>query len=159
MTDGIAYAAGSNVMTSTLRFGDPTGLRFAFLADPLMQTSISDIRLGSTAANMFFNISMTDAKGAEVFSWSPDGAKGGIFGGTEDSDPFDLNYGITGNTIYDPIAGEFIAETNVLSAGFYTLNIKMENQANGTFVPIPAAAWLFGSGLIGLIGFARRKKA
>ncbi len=25
------------------------------------------------------------------------------------------------------------------------------------YVPIPAAAWLFGSGLIGLIGFARRK--
>ena len=26
-------------------------------------------------------------------------------------------------------------------------------------VPVPAAAWLFGSGLIGLIGVARRKKA
>ena len=26
-------------------------------------------------------------------------------------------------------------------------------------VPIPAAVWLFGSGLIGLVGFARRKKA
>ena len=26
-------------------------------------------------------------------------------------------------------------------------------------VPLPAAAWLFGSGLIGLVGFARRKKA
>ena len=25
--------------------------------------------------------------------------------------------------------------------------------------PIPAAAWLFGSGLLGLIGVARRKKA
>jgi len=26
-------------------------------------------------------------------------------------------------------------------------------------VPIPAAVWLFGSGLLGLIGMARRKKA
>jgi hypothetical protein len=26
-------------------------------------------------------------------------------------------------------------------------------------VPVPAAAWLFGSGLIGLIGIARRKKS
>lgn len=26
-------------------------------------------------------------------------------------------------------------------------------------VPVPAAAWLFGSGLIGLVGIARRKKA
>jgi len=26
-------------------------------------------------------------------------------------------------------------------------------------VPIPAAVWLFGSGLLGLVGVARRKKA
>ena len=29
----------------------------------------------------------------------------------------------------------------------------------GTVVPIPAAVWLFGSGLLGLIGFTKRKKA
>jgi len=29
----------------------------------------------------------------------------------------------------------------------------------GTVVPVPAAVWLFGSGLIGLIGLARRKTA
>jgi len=31
------------------------------------------------------------------------------------------------------------------------------NQIGFSAVPVPAAAWLFGSGLIGLIGFARRK--
>ncbi len=30
---------------------------------------------------------------------------------------------------------------------------------NPPAVPVPAAAWLFGSGLIGLVGMARRKKA
>lgn len=29
----------------------------------------------------------------------------------------------------------------------------------GTAVPVPAAVWLFGSGLLGLVGIARRKKA
>jgi len=28
-----------------------------------------------------------------------------------------------------------------------------------TAVPVPAAVWLFGSGLLGLVGVARRKKA
>ncbi|MDH5387719.1 MAG: VPLPA-CTERM sorting domain-containing protein [Gammaproteobacteria bacterium] len=31
-------------------------------------------------------------------------------------------------------------------------------QGTVSAVPVPAAAWLFGSGLIGLIGFVRRKK-
>lgn len=37
----------------------------------------------------------------------------------------------------------------------------IDNVAFGipTVVPVPAAAWLFGSGLIGLIGIARRKKS
>jgi hypothetical protein len=33
------------------------------------------------------------------------------------------------------------------------------NVTNAPLVPIPAAAWLFGSGLLGLIGVARRKRA
>jgi len=28
-----------------------------------------------------------------------------------------------------------------------------------TVIPVPAAVWLFGSGLLGLIGIARRKAA
>jgi hypothetical protein len=36
--------------------------------------------------------------------------------------------------------------------------IEMSFSLTGTIVPIPAAVWLFGSGLLGLIGIARRKK-
>jgi len=32
-------------------------------------------------------------------------------------------------------------------------------RVNASVVPIPAAVWLFGSGLLGLVGMARRKKA
>ena len=32
------------------------------------------------------------------------------------------------------------------------------NFGRGTVVPVPAAVWLFGSGLLGLIGMARRRK-
>ena len=34
-----------------------------------------------------------------------------------------------------------------------------EDSAFGAVVPVPAAVWLFGSGLLGLVGMARRKKA
>lgn len=34
----------------------------------------------------------------------------------------------------------------------------IDNLSADTVVPVPAAVWLFGSGLIGLIGFARRNK-
>lgn len=43
--------------------------------------------------------------------------------------------------------------------GFETLGITSEAGALTSPIPIPAALWLFGSGLIGLIGLAIRKKA
>jgi len=36
--------------------------------------------------------------------------------------------------------------------------LSMVGAINYTVVPVPAAVWLFGSGLIGLVGVARRKK-
>jgi hypothetical protein len=41
----------------------------------------------------------------------------------------------------------------------YSNSPKVMELVQITSVPIPAAVWLFGSGLIGLIGVARRKKA
>jgi len=42
---------------------------------------------------------------------------------------------------------------------FDTSTFARINLASTSAVPIPAATWLFGSGLLGLIGMARRKKA
>jgi hypothetical protein len=41
--------------------------------------------------------------------------------------------------------------------GSYTLTLWGSNGPGGPAVPLPAAAWLFGSGVIGLAGLARRK--
>ena len=38
-------------------------------------------------------------------------------------------------------------------------SVWVANGVRTTVVPVPAAAWLFGSGLLGLAGIARRKKA
>jgi hypothetical protein len=45
--------------------------------------------------------------------------------------------------------GDFDGQYGVTSAQF----------AGSTLVPVPAAVWLFGSGLIGLVGVARRKRS
>lgn len=45
---------------------------------------------------------------------------------------------------------------NPRTFGFYAMVVRPGDVAA---VPIPAAAWLFGSGLLGLIGVARRKAA
>jgi hypothetical protein len=52
--------------------------------------------------------------------------------------------------------------TDYDSSGLYYDNICFDNTGGcptALATPIPAAAWLFGSGLLGLIGMARRKAA
>lgn len=46
-----------------------------------------------------------------------------------------------------------------LTSGLSLTPSDLDYLTNPTFVPVPAALWLFGSGLLGLIGIARRKKA
>ena len=41
----------------------------------------------------------------------------------------------------------------------YVVGFDYLQYTDTAVVPVPAAAWLFGSGLIGLIGIARRKQA
>lgn len=53
---------------------------------------------------------------------------------------------------------EFIINTT----GAESANVFIPNSISSAYVsavPVPAAVWLFGSGLLGLIGVARRKKA
>ena len=49
------------------------------------------------------------------------------------------------------VVGSIDTDTEFLGAGHALVRVNA--------VPVPAAVWLFGSGLIGLIGFTRRKKA
>ena len=44
------------------------------------------------------------------------------------------------------------------SLGFASIRLIQSGYASAPTVPIPAAVWLFGSGLMALIGFARRKQ-
>ena len=39
------------------------------------------------------------------------------------------------------------------------VDYSIQLVGSASTVPVPAAVWLFGSGLVGLLGVARRKKA
>jgi len=158
-TGGVAHASGSNVMNAIIQVTTPTAFDFAFVADLFMHTELGPDGIDA-AANTFFNITLTDSlTNAVAFSWSPDGvvSSGALpNGGIEIDDPFSLNTGIVGNGSYVAGFGSFFASTDTLSESMYSLEIEMVNQVNVAAVPVPAAVWLFASGLLGLVGVARR---
>ena len=63
-------------------------------------------------------------------------------------------------TTYDASTGDFTAEWNsVITDGSFRRNLgQWTITGQVSAVPVPATVWLFGSGLIGLAGFARRKR-
>jgi hypothetical protein len=66
---------------------------------------------------------------------------------------FGNSAGITSFELYETGGGALIPDSD--------WNLMSESGAFGfyTVVPLPAGGWLFGSGLLGLIGMAKRKKA
>ena len=64
-------------------------------------------------------------------------------------------------TTYDSLTGDFTASWDaVVVGGAFDGQVGHWNiNGNAQVVPVPAAVWLFGSGLLGLVGIARRRKA
>ena len=64
------------------------------------------------------------------------------------------DYGFSaGQMLTDPFSVEMIQKDFDIS-----VSISMVGAVNTTVIPVPAAVWLFGSGLMGLIALARRKR-
>lgn len=53
---------------------------------------------------------------------------------------------------------QFIVE-NYDDSGNNPTGLRVDMTGNAAVVPVPAAVWLFGSGLLGLVGYSRRKAA
>ena len=97
--------------------------------------------------------------------------------GNPDTETFSIKFrDISGGILAEPVGymttanGLLIQETSEsLGAliGFVDImldadspsGVAFDDLSYGVVIPIPAAIWLFGSGLLGLIGVARRKKA
>lgn len=157
--DGLAGATGANTMIASFALVSSGSLNFSFLSTPYMNTQLGT---GGLFASGNADMSITIWQGlTKMFEWTPDGLSGGILNGTENSDPFSLNNGVSGNASYSPGMGSFSASTAALVAGTYTMKIHMGNEAHVAsvaVVPVPAALPLFGSGAIALAALARRRR-
>ena len=159
---GPAYALGVNTMTASIYVPTTTVMTFNFFATPNLESTLSPGGQWA-AANMAMTITLTkNGVAGTAFSWAPNGAAGGVSGGAEILDPFNLTISlarlVNGTSPYNPGTGQFQAVTNSLGSGTYSLNITMSNTAQAQAVPVPAAFWLLGSGLLGLVGVARRRR-
>lgn len=89
-----------------------------------------------------------------------DGYSAGIEGVSQFKPSGDHGSGFVMGSVFEySVAGEYGAYNSTISGIFNGVETGSPGYIEGlSAVPIPAAVWLFGSGLIGLIGIARRKK-
>ena len=177
LVQGSAQAVVINTFTSEANWQAAVGSyerEVITIAKPLQPLIGIATTNGSIAAGVFNDVINQEASPSTSFNFNP-----GVYGigGTWNllvegsGNAIGVNT-LSGSYFIDTIAnttngfwGFTIDETvisvwlNEGSTGFqetYTLdNMHMATSP----IPVPAAVWLFGSGLLGLVGIARRKKA
>ena len=152
---GIALGAGQGFVDAPWAFSGNLG-NHNVLGTGL--TAIDNNHINMTGWNVFWGNPAADIDmGAGVASQDPRSVDSGGFFQVGNT----ANLTCTDANVCGDGAGYVLDYTAVVpSGGFagvaYTLHLE-GTISEGSAVPVPAAVWLFGSGLLGLVGVARRK--
>jgi hypothetical protein len=146
-TDTIAslsfFGAIANMHTAASNLGDTNSPAGTITGGPVPSGSLDNV---SNTINI------------DLSSWFMNWNNNDIHTGTGKTDGVTSAFA-TG--AWDPVTGTYTLSWQSLTdsgpkAGFTAL---IELSGTASPVPLPAAIWLFGSGLLGLFGISRRKKA
>ncbi len=126
-----------------------TGYSLTFTADSGFDVVLDSMNMGNWGATITVpGITVTDGGGSTLFS-----ATNFLLPGSSTPSSLFFDFGgISANTL--------ILYIDTTGLGGNSDNVGLDNIQFGqsvSAVPVPAAAWLFGSGLIGLVGIARRR--
>ena len=141
----VAIIGGPTALTHTISFSEP-------VIDPVMAI----VSLGQPGLTITYNF------GDETFDILSSGT--GFWGGAEPDSLFQLTPSVlTGTEGHGAIqfSGTYseITWTVPTAENWHGFTFGFELLESQAPVPLPAAVWLFGSGLLGLIGVARRRAA
>lgn len=142
----------------------PVTIRADFSASSTIRAIVDSFGVSADAQISWTATITRVSDNATVFEWSPNGQAGGITGGTEIADAYDLTdavnaFGIN-QDIADTNSGAFAAEVTLQTGVQYRLVIQQTQLANAvSVVPEPGVLALVASSLLGLGFAARRRKA
>jgi len=114
-----------------------------------------------------FGTASWDSSGILTDLLGPDGVGAALWTDTDitSGDPtlasfrmFGTDTGVNPDLFVGPRTNQFISTQFLLGEYYNGEDISVDGYTvTASVVPVPAAAWLFGSGLVGLVGIARRK--
>lgn len=160
----IGYDAGTGSLTAN----QTDYALFAYYSDSTSSTEHSDWTYSLTANLDSGTGSLTSGSleiqdGSSNAQLTGDLKAFGYFDDTEgDDDLFEFQFDVTGGDLagdFGALGGIIIRTGSSDFAGDFSTNFTAVSQDSDTFaaVPLPAAVWLFGSGLLGLAAAARRR--
>jgi len=147
-TDAGVYSLASTDPFSGLQWTATNGILFG---EGTHTVSTADAGCGfaicASGSDITFTVGAGQLGGVIKFGW---GATGGI-------DVVNV-WDVSGNTYTSTdVDGDGILGLGMVDGPFPGFNANFNMTTSE--VPVPAAVWLFGSGLVGLAGIARRRKA
>ena len=170
-----ASAATATMTSATFDMYDPTGTLMN--VDATVTGSIGDGAWAVASNALFFGLNWTAHSGTTFGpgTYTIDTVQGGVYtgvvvgagqvgghilfnwGATQDIDVVNV-WDVAGSTYTSvDVDGDGVPGIGMIDGAFPGFSANFSFDAPQ--VPVPAAVWLFGSGLLGLVGVARRKKA